>query len=721
MTTVAIANEFLTAFARIPRAKQRAVRDFTIKFRDNPQAASINYEKIRDMRDTKVRTVRIGKDYRAIVLHPGDGDVFVLVWVDNHDEAMDWAKNKQFDINPYTGALQIINVVEVERVVEKSKAEPAPAVADVAATPTAAPVQLPVTPSLFAAVDDQTLLSLGVPPLLMPAIRAIADTRVLPELAQYLPDECTEALTWLAEGIPLEEIREALAVDQPSAPVDIENFEKALEHPDTKRRFAKIDDVDALAKMLEQPLEKWRIFLHPSQERLVRREYKGTMKVTGGAGTGKTVVAMHRARYLAKELYSKQTDRVLFTTFTSNLARNVAQNLDELCGDEREQIEVNHLHAWAVGFMRSQGVTYNIAMGKVLNRYWSDAYAAAGISEFDVGFIRQEWEHVAQPQGVRNRKAYFKASRIGRGRRLSRAQRAEIWKAFEEFIAQLRSDNRVEWIEVMRETRQYLERHGNHQLPYRAIVVDEAQDFHEEEWQLLRAMVDEGPNDIFLVGDAHQRIYGRRVTLSKCGINTRGRRSRRLFINYRTTEQIRDWAMAVLRNCEIDDLDGETEKSGQYKSLRPGVAPQIRSFDNARAEQEWLVHQILDLTAGPTYELRDICLVARTRSSLRRNYVAMLEKAKIEYVVLDKDGEPDADGVRLATMHRVKGLEFPVMLLAGTNDNEIPLPQTTTPDPVTQAEHEQQERALLFVAATRARDKLYVTSNREPSRYLASS
>src|SRR3984893_7725329 len=351
MATVALGSDFLDAYARIPRAQQRKVRDFTEKFKANPTSPGINYEKIHNVRDDKVRTVRIDQKYRAVVLHPGQGDVYILAWVDNHDEAMAWARNRVFEINPVTGALQIINVSEAEQVVPPKTAKKK-------------------TLGLLNQFEDDLLLSFGLPAILLPAVRAVRTSDELLSVNKHLPAECAEALTWLAEGIPPEEIRAAVVAQPKKEQVDTGDLAAALAHPDTRRRFVTIQSDKDLTAILDAPLEKWRVFLHPSQEKLVAKKFNGPAKVTGGAGTGKTVVAMHRAKHLASKVCPEKADRILFTTFTANLAQNVEQMLSTLCPECMDRLDVIHLHAWAVRFLRSLGLTVEIASPDTIEACW---------------------------------------------------------------------------------------------------------------------------------------------------------------------------------------------------------------------------------------------------------------------------------------------------------------------------------------------------------------
>lgn len=694
MPTVALGSDFLDAYARIPRAQQKKVGEFMEKFKSNPTSSAINYEKIHSVKDAKVRTVRIDQKYRAIILHPDEGDVYVLVWVDNHDEAMAWAKDRKFEINPITGALQIINVTQVQEAISPKAAKSK-------------------HPGLLDQFDDIVLLSFGVPEVLLPAVRALRKPEDLSTLAKHLPAEAAEALIWLAEGDSPEEVRQAISTSIKKEKVDDADLAKALEHPDSRRRFVTIKSDDELTSILSAPLEKWRVFLHPSQERLVTKNFNGPAKTIGGAGTGKTVVAMHRARHLAKTLCSEPTDKILFTTYTTNLAQNVEQNLINLCGKEIEHIEVLHLYAWAVRFMKKHGVEFKIATGEELDKCWEEAVLAAEVLEFDLGFLRQEWEQVVLSNEIQDQAGYLKVLRTGRGRTLSRPQRARVWKVFENYTQALKKRGMRDWGGVIQETRRFIE-HKKPALPYRAVIVDEAQDFHAEEWKLIRAISPEQPNGLFLVGDAHQRVYGGKVALRNYGINVQGRSSN-LKINYRTTEQIRDWAMALLRGVEIDDLDDEKFIAKGYKSLMNGLAPEVIRCLSLREEQQVIGKKLKELVE--LFRPENICMVARTSKLLRESYQPILKELGIPHTLLDKGQE--GKGIRLATMHRVKGLEFPIMILAGINSGVIPLRlPAADSDPIAKADHENRERSLLFVAATRARDMLLVTCGGQPSPFL---
>jgi superfamily I DNA/RNA helicase len=713
MAQVALSTDFLQAFARIPRAQQKKVRAFVEKFKADPTQASINYEPIHNMADPKVRTVRIDQAYRAIVIHPPQGDVYLCVWVDHHDEAMDWARHKHFDVNPHTGSLQVWQSQE------GAPEKPVSAVEAVEAISTA---EVPKG-HLFAGRTDDELLLLGVPEPLLPAVRALRVERDLDSLADYLPEEARDGLYMLASGYSLDEAAEELDTRkrEKAAPVDVEDFSAALARPGSARQFKLVEDDADLAAMLDAPLAQWRIFLHPSQRKLATMQSSGSARVLGGAGTGKTVVAMHRARYLAQQIVAKNSGKkVLFTTFTRNLAADIESNLNTLCGPEREQIEVLNLHALASRLLRGQGVDPKILKPENSGRFWDGATAFAGAQDkFPLSFYQQEWDQVVQSQDITDESQYLRARRVGRGTPLSREQRKRVWQVLHAYRDALDEAGLMEWDDVIREARMLLERRPE-LSPYAHVVADEVQDFRLADLRLLRALVPPGPNDIFVVGDAHQRIYTRRGSLGRAGISVRGRQSRNLRINYRTTESIRSWSVALLEGITVDDLDEGTDTGKGYRSLRTGSSPVVRHYTDSHQESEAIVQQVRAwLDAGiPAHA---IALVARRKEKVEQ-HMETLKKAGIEVVMVNTEadiGKPEA--VRAATMHRVKGLEFRCVLIASVQAGEVPLSLGAAqfPDEAARLEHLEGERRLLYVAATRARDELVVTGAGKASEFLS--
>jgi superfamily I DNA/RNA helicase len=703
---VAISSDFMSAFAAIPKNMQGKVLEFVTRFRNDPTASSINYEKIAQSKDPTLRSVRIDKAYRGIVKKPDTGNVYMLLWVDHHDKAYAWAKNKKCNINPETGSVQVYDVTDIQPPTEKE--------------PT---LQENYRTSLFDSIHDRHLLKLGVPEDLLSLVRDIYSDEELDEVAPQLPTEANEALTALAAGYTLDEVfREFDKSADKDQQIDAENYEAALENPDTKRRFFVVEDDLALQEILESPLEKWRVFLHPSQRSLVEKDWNGPVRVLGGAGTGKTVVAIHRAKWLIENVFKDEHDKILFTTFTRNLAADIKENLSKICSAEvMRRIEVVNLDRWVSGFLRKNGYTYDIDYGKRTKPLWEKALTLAPSDlGLDDSFYREEWDRVIQPLAVSSFADYLKATRVGRGKRLTRQNRKSIWPVFEEYRLLLNENSIREVDDAMRDACAIIQDKGD-VLPYKAIVVDEAQDMSAQAFKLIRQMIpgEEKKNDLFIVGDAHQRIYRHKVVLGRCGIKIIGR-GRRLKINYRTTEENRRWAVNLLKGINFDDLDGGVDDQKGYKSLIHGVIPMVKSSDSFQEEIDFIVNH-LDKIEQKNGSLNEICLVARTHDLLKQYEGALKARGKETYFIRRSEAEDRRQpGIRLATMHRVKGLEFDRVIVAAVNDGIVPLSGEwrKTSDSVIQRENETHERALLYVAATRAKKEVIVTCFGKQSHFL---
>ena len=563
-------------------------------------------------------------------------------------------------------------------------------------------------------------MRLGVPEELIGVVRGINSDVELEAAESRFPQEAYEALFMLASGFGLDDVFREMEKPEEEAPVDQKDFVAALQNEDSKRRFYVVDEAKDLAEVLNAPLDQWRIFLHPKQRRLVSMQANGPVRVLGGAGTGKTVVAMHRARYLAEEVFNKKEDRILFTTFTRNLATDIQENLRKLCSvDALSRIDVVNLDAWVANFLRGQGYRHQVVFDEDENEAWAFALNQA---PSDVGlapnFYRSEWEQVVQAQNITDADQYLKASRIGRGTKLSRDAKKRIWPVFQEYRAQLNEQGKKEYIDLLRDARGLIQSKGI-SLPYRAVIVDEAQDMSAEAFRLMRAIVAENPNDLFIVGDAHQRIYRHRVSLGQCGINIKGR-GKKLKINYRTTDEIRRFAVALLEGREIDDLDGGADQQKGYVSLTHGQPPTVKCYASFADEIAFLKQHIKGLQEDGVV-LESVCVVARTKHLLD-GYISQLQNAGVETYEIKRNAaeQRDKPGVRLATMHRVKGLEFEHVAVVAVNQGIVPLDAAVgaAEDAVAKRNSETEERSLLYVALTRAKRSACITSYGTPSAFI---
>jgi hypothetical protein len=686
---VAISADFLKALVAIPRDRQNAVMKFVSNFRINPASPGINYEKIQNAQDPNMRSVRIDQNYRGIILKPDHGDVYCLLWVAKHDDAYTWATRHKASIHPDLGSIQLLETTLLSRDLQIQQV-------------------VPDCAGIFSSLKDRELVRLGIPEEAISVVRSIVNDESLDRLQAHLPSEAFEALYLFAAGEPYESL---LMMQDIGEPVDTEDFSKALERDVTRRSFYVVTDDEMLNTLLNAPLEHWRIFLHPSQRRLVERAWSGPVRVLGGAGTGKTVVAMHRAKYLAARCEKKGQKPILFTTFSKTLADDIRENLTKICSaDEMASIEVTNLDKWAGDFLRKHGYQFRLLYDENQRRdLWSSAMKRKtdGL-DFPEAFFRAEFERVIVAQGCETANDYLHASRIGRGGQLSRPLRKALWPVFEEYRLQLRKNNLREPDEAFRDAALLL-KNQSVRLGICSVIIDEAQDFSPAALQLIRAILPEGQNDLFIVGDAHQRIYRNKASLSKVGINVRGR-GHRLYVNYRTTDEIRRWSVAQLEGCSIDDLDDGMDSLRGYTSLSHGPLPEIFSSVTASKDEENILKSINSfIDAG--IEKRNVCLVARTKAEMER-YVDLLQKNALTTLILNTDTRDDRSNqsIRLSTMHRVKGLEFDAVIIGGyrgttyystmfSNDEDagVALDRLTN------------ERCLLHVAATRAKRFLVVS------------
>ncbi|WP_461534710.1 UvrD-helicase domain-containing protein [Spongorhabdus nitratireducens] len=700
-TKVAFSDVFFSALTNLPPNIQAKVNQLVLKFQSNPRSTGLNYEKLNALKDKRMRSLRVDNTYRAIVSAPKEGNVFLFLWVDHHDKAYDWASRHKCEVNPNTGTLQLYAAS-----IEDQISPPASSVA--------------ATVGKFDDLKDRQLLKLGVPEEQIPLVRQIQEDQAeeqLEKIQLLLPEEAYEGLYLIMAGELYGDILLERETEE-NKTYDTDNFSEALSRIQSQSRFVVPNSDKELTEMLNAPKEKWRVFLHSSQRKIAFGEKNGAVRVLGGAGTGKTVVAMHRAKWLAQQL--QETDQhILFTTFTRNLAVDIQENLNNICTeDELDKIEVVNLDRWVQGFLRKQSYDYQIVFDTSrMEQYWRVALSEKPADiDFPDSFYTEEWQQVIQPQGVTSLAEYKRASRIGRGTRLNREQRVKIWPVFEEYRHQLNRNRQKETDDAYRDATQLL-LNQRVKLPYSSIVVDEAQDMGTQAFNLLRAIVPEGKNDLFIVGDAHQRIYGRnRVVLGRCGINIRGR-SRKLKINYRTTDEIRKWATALLDGRDIDDLDGGSDDNKLYKSLTHGATPVVELFETSD-DQAKFIKQLLDQSE---HTKSNTCIVARTNREVN-DIQKKLETLGVATLII-KPNEPEreqSDTVKLATVHRVKGLEFDQLIIASVNDGLMPLSfaMSNKGDDISRTDAETEERSLVYVAITRARKAAYVLSYGSQSSFI---
>lgn len=710
MPQLALAKSFWESYDVLEKPIKAGVRKAMEKFQQLTVAEmyadkGLHLESVNNARDPRMRTIRITDFWRGVVLAPDDGsDTFLLLNVVPHDGAYTWAAKRLYTVNTATRALEVRNVVAIEEItntMEKAAAK-APAF-------------------LFARHSDTVLRDLGVDDQVLRAVRTITDKPQLEAFGALLPEDQVEVLQYLAEGFSPDEVyRDLVAERRPvdATPEPTENLAAAIAN--TRTRIMLVTRPDELAEILDKPFAAWRVFLHPSQRRIAYRvSYRGPAQVTGGPGTGKTVVALHRVKHL---LSRAPDSRVLLTTYTNALAAALRENLALLLGDEGQlaRVEVTTVNAYANRVVRTLAGRAPAPLGDADERQIWRRVCRRLTLPWSEQFLAQEYRHVILAHDVHSRDEYREISRRGRGSALGPRQRDRVWDAVEMFSAELKAAGTRTHLQVCARAAQLLREADLGAHGFDHVVVDEAQDLHPAQWRVLRAAVAPGPDDLFITGDPHQRIYDSRVSLNALGITVTGRSSR-LRINYRSTEEILSWSAGVLVGSRVEDLAGEGEDSlTGYRSLLHGKRPHAQGYATSQAEVAALVKRVGGwLEQG--IHASEIAVCARFNTMLSTVYDELIGVGIPAVRVRDQPGA-DVDGVRLATMHAMKGLEFRCVAVIGATERAVPFAKEVTPREVDLLQHDSdmlRERCLLFVASTRAREALYVSWSGSPSPFLA--
>ena len=675
----------------LPKKIQTKVVNFQKKFRECTTANGMHLEPIAQFNDDSMRTARIDDNYRAVIGLIDDNAY--LLFVGTHETAYNWGIRKKLVWNNHTQACQIVTIQQTtETVVNTSSSEPQ-------------------EPSPFNNIPEEKMLKIGVPQELIAQVMQIKTLDDLDPLEEYLPSDAYENIFNLLDG---EEIDNIIAeIEEGQAKAD----EDQLLSNNNRRRFVELTDDEDLQRILDNDMDKWQLFLHPSQQKLVDADYKGTMKVSGGAGTGKTVAALHRLKHLCENPNTK----VLFTTYTRTLKENIDELIKkmDIC---RSRYTLNNIDQVLIETARQ----YKVKEGyKVLDysgdeeslKLWREVLETE-VTEFDEKFLYDEYIDVIVYFGNTDAKSYMMQQRVGRTKALSRKQRLEIWKLVEKYIALKQERKVVDRLELFNETTKYL--NENNIRPYTNVIADEFQDFSNPELKFLRALVAEGRNDLFLTGDPMQRIYsGRKINFGAAGINVRGVRSRRLKINYRTTEPIKRAAVGVIKGIAFDDMDGGIETMKGYVSLiHGGEKPTYRIVGNTTEEVSQIIEWIEECRQSGI-ALKDICIAAPSMG-LMKELQTRLHTDGTAYKVLKGTNKQGAqEGISLCTLHSMKGLEFKVVILTGVNERNIPSKATDTypftgMDVIEKKEYLSAKRSLLYVAITRARQLVFMVGFGEP-------
>ena len=681
-----IADTFTDSLAKLTGDEQKAVKTNAFDLQMNPANPGMSFHKLDKAKDKNFWSVRVSSDIRMIV-HKTAASL-LLCYVDHHDKAYDWAERRKLETHPKTGAAQLVEIRErVEEVIVPKYVE--------VAQPT------PAKPLLFAHVSDDELLGYGVPAEWLADVRLANEDTIL-DLTDHLPGEAAEALLDLATGVTPQVTQPAVTGIDPFA------------HPDAQRRFRVMSNVEELARALDYPWEKWTVFLHPAQRQWVERDYSGPARVSGSAGTGKTIVALHRAVFLART-YSDT--RVLLTTFSDTLADALRAKLRRLISNEPrlgERLEVHSMNAIGQRLYESNFGRANFASREVVHEILDEAARMVEGHKFSPQFLLAEWEQIVDAWQLDTWDAYRDVKRLGRKTRLPEQQRHVLWTIFEQARFALKERKLITHAQLFNRLALHLA--DSKHPPFDFAVVDEAQDIDVPQLRFLAALGGDRPNSLFFAGDLGQRIFQQAFSWKALGVDIRGR-SRTLHINYRTSHQIRMQADQLL-GPELSDVDGNTEERRGTVSVFNGPAPAIQIM-NSPDEEIKTVAQWLSARKDEGIKPHEIGVFVRSAAELGRARKAV-EEAGLPFKILDDHVETTNGYVSISTMHLAKGLEFRTVVVMACDDEVIPSQERieSVTDEADLEEVYNTERHLLYVACTRARDHLLVTSGDAPSEFL---
>jgi hypothetical protein len=669
--TLLYASTFAQSLDRLTSQEQKQVKVTTVDLMLDPKGNGLQLHRVE--KSDGFWTARVNQDLR-IVLHR-DGARTLLAYVDHHDDAYRWAERRRLLPHERTGAMQFVEIIErqEERLVASrlavNESDPLP-------------VRRP-----FASLSDDQLLDVGVPREWLEPVRETDETSV-DGLFGSLPGEAAEALLDYATGGKLEDHVIAKAV--PGA--------DPFTHPDALRRFRTVEGVEELKAALDAPFARWAVFLHPAQRAPVERHWSGPARISGSAGTGKTIVALHRAVQLARPADS----RVLLTTFSEPLAKALATKVALMTEAEpgiRSRLFVRSLDEAAAELYRSTFGDLQLASAEQIRLAIADAQSSGLGTAHSVDFLFDEWDELVDAWGLHDPEGYATVPRLGRKVRLGPHQRAEAWSVFAYVRNQLGELGLTTWADIYgRLTADFASR----QFAYTHVVVDEAQDLSVAQARFLAVAGRGIPEALFFTGDLGQRIFHLPFSWLALGVDIRGR-SQTLKICYRTSHQIRELADRLL-TPEIIDQDGMVEARRGTVSVFDGPEPTIDLASDPEAEiasvGNWLRQCVAD--GIPPAEM---AVLVRSKRQLDRG--AAVARA------ID-------DTVHLLTMHEAKGLEFRAVAVMALDEDVLPDAERLAQvgDFGDLEAIQDTERHLLYVASTRARDRVHLSGVAPGSEFL---
>lgn len=687
-----IADNFQTALRRLSSQEQKAVKETVFDLQMNPAAPGLQFHRIDKSKDPNFWSMRVNRDIRLIVHKTQDS--FLICYVAHHDDAYGWAERRRIETHPKTGAAQIVEVRErVQEIIVHKPVE---------VEQPAGPIRV-VLPPLFPNITDEELLSYGVPVDWLGDVRTATEDTIF-DLAEHLPREAAEALLDLAVGA------------KPHVPaVTVPATVSPFEHPDAQRRFRVMEDVEELKRALDFPWDQWTVFLHPSQRQVVEQSFNGPARVSGSAGTGKTVVALHRA---ADILRQHPQARLLLATFSLPLANALEGKLRILTGEDEgivPRVTVLPFKGVAIElFTLAFGHHPRAATEDQIRGALRAAASEASLTSFTPRFLASEWLNVVDAWQLQSLDAYQSVPRLGRKNRLGVKQREKLWPVFMRARQVIEAQGLLTWPSIFGNVAAHFAQRAD--KPFTHVVIDEAQDLGVPELRMLAAVTPNGPNALFFAGDLGQRIFQEPFSWKALGVDIRGR-SRTLKVNYRTSHQIRQAADRLLPKI-VQDVDGNEQDRRGTVSVFNGPDPEIQTYANAEREIEGVADWI-KTTVADGIAPAEIGIFVRSNDQLARARAAVKAAGHTQMELSERLEQPQGR-VSIGTMHLAKGLEYKAVAVMACDDDVLPLQERveTIADESELDEVYETERNLFYVACTRARDQLVLSGVNPASEFF---
>lgn len=711
-TNLFIHKGFRDSLDKFTQNERGLVAKTIVELELDPKGNGTNLHRVdKKCRDENFWVVRVNQDIRLII-HMKDGQI-TLLYAGHHDDAYKWAESRVLKFDARKQIAKLVHFIEEtvtlpkHHFAEPEETKPFAHLSDIELTTCGGDKEN------FAAIRNATedsIFDLGLEPTVLESL--MNTLTVAPELVENN----------LIDTVRLQNTRDP----EP----DLETEEVFVSNITVKTEIFAVSSEDELKQVLLGQWDKWQVFLHPDQKSIVEADYDGPVRVSGSAGTGKTIVALHRANFLLRK---NEEARVLLTTLSPALAGHLHSNFKRLINDKpryAERIEITSLDDYALRLYKINIGEPNFVTKPDMVKLIVSSMKQVKECKFNQNLVINEWENVVDAFQVKSAEIYTNIERLGRRTRLAETQRKIMWEIMDKVIHELKAIGKITINEMY--LKLTLAVHEMKTKPFAHVIVDEAQDLSVAQLKFLvqlgggvwhtgaglhgRARTTFPKNTLFFTGDLGQRIFQQPFSWKTFGIDLRGR-TKVLKINYRTSQQIRKVADKLLEST-ITDADGEQLERNHTISAFGGEPPVIKGYANEEAEKDAVVAFInnrLDAGVKP----HEMALFVRSQNEFNRA-ITVADEMGLSHVILDSKLATHVGSLNIASMHIAKGLEFKAVVVMACDDTIVPstnyLAHITDEGDLKEAY--ELERHLLYVACTRARDHLMITGVNPLSEFI---